>query len=100
MLGVYRRKNLPVPSRRSNRWRLEVDRVSPGGPYIVANTRLLCPGCNALRGAAVKTDGHVLTIQRKRWALTFPVYHLWWLNTMPGAGGRPFKGKKHPMEDE
>jgi len=48
----------------------------------------------------VKTDGHVLTIQRKRWALTFPVYHLWWLNTMPGAGGRPFKGKKHPMEDE
>lgn len=88
-----------VPSQRSNRWRLEVDRISPGGPYILSNTRLLCPGCNSLRGAAVKTDGHVLAIQRKRWQGALAVEHLWWLNTFPGGGGRPFRGKKH-QEDE
>lgn len=100
MLSHYHQKNLPVPSRRSHRWRLEVDRIRPGGAYTLENTRLLCPGCNALRGAAVKSDGHVLAIQRKRWEKTLPIAHLWFLNTIPGAGGTPFRGKKHRMEDE
>jgi hypothetical protein len=48
----------------------------------------------------MKTDGHVLAIQRKRWEKVLPVAHLWWLNTIPGGGGRPFRGKKHRTEDE
>jgi hypothetical protein len=84
-----------VPSQRGNRWRLEIDRIAPGGPYILSNCRLLCAGCNSLRGAAVKTDGHVLAIQRKRWEKTLPVAHLWWLHYAPGTGGAPFRGRKH-----
>jgi hypothetical protein len=77
-----------------------VDRIRPGGPYHLSNSRLCCPGCNSLRGAAVKTDGHVLAIQRKRWENTLPITHLWWLNTMPGSGGSPIRGKKHHQEGE
>jgi len=47
----------------------------------------------------MKTDGHVLAIMRKKWHSTFAVAHLWWLNTMPGAGGRPFRGKKHNIAE-
>lgn len=77
-----------------------MDRISPGGPYILSNTRLCCPGCNALRGAAIKTDGHVLAIQQKRWGQALPIAHLWWLRKFIGDEARPFRGKKHLREAE
>ena len=77
-----------------------MDRIQPGGAYTLANTRLLCAGCNSLRGAAIKTDGHVLAMQRKRWHQTFPIAHLWWLRKFIGDEARPFRSKKHSREAE
>jgi hypothetical protein len=37
---------------------------------------------------------------RKAWQKSLPKAHLWWLNIGPGWGGRPFRGKKHPFEEE
>ena len=69
-----------------------MDRIQPGGAYTLANTRLLC--------AAIKTDGHVLAMQRKRWHQTFPIAHLWWLRKFIGDEARPFRSKKHSREAE
>lgn len=100
MLALYKRKHMPVPSSQGSRWRLEVDRVAPGGQYVLSNCRLLCPKCNTSRGAARKTDAQVLAGQRKRWQKTFPITHLWWLRKFIGDEARPFRGTKHAREAE
>ena len=94
-MEAYRRVRLRVPSTLGNRYRLEADHILPGGPSILQNMRLLCPGCNMRRGPAHRSDVEVLTIQRRRWEKALPPRQLWWLNIQPGWGGLPFRGKKH-----
>ena len=103
ILGLYHRRNIPVPSTILKRWRLEVDRIKPGGAYRLENTRILCPGCNSYRGPSygeLKSDGEVLANMRRRWNGTLDQKYLWWLNTLPGSGGLPFRGRKHPNDPE
>ena len=67
-------------------WRLQLDHVIPGdndGPL-----RALCSGCNAKRADAVFTDESVLTWIRSQWQFILPLRFLWWLNKIPGVGGR------------
>ena len=48
----------------------------------------------------MKSDAHVLAIQRKRWMQMFPIAHLWWLRKFIGDEARPIRGKKHQREAE
>lgn len=100
ILAALHRIGHPVPIPRRNKERLTVDHIAPGGPSIIGNIRLLCGGCNSLRGADKYSDGAVLARMRKRWEKALPAVHLWWLNLGPGWGGAPFRGKKHQQQEE
>ena len=79
MLDLYHRKGWPVPVWRREQWGLQVDRISPGGPYSVENTRPLCSSCNRLRGAGRMSDKEILVKMRRAWQEALAPKHLWWL---------------------
>lgn len=79
---------------RMNR-RLTVDHIDPWGPSTFSNTRILCFPCNNLRGPAIRTDASVLAESTRLWQRALNLKQLWWLNTSPGEGGLPTRGRRH-----
>lgn len=59
--------------------RLTVDRIDPYGPHELANTRLACWPCNALKGQGVRSDGSVSEETRRWWAIYGPEDLRGWL---------------------
>jgi len=77
-------------------WRLSLDRVDPWKGYgDRSNLRVLCMRCNKARGKAVYTDEEVLRKVRGWYTAVLTAEELWWLNTSPGQGGAPTKGRQY-----
>jgi hypothetical protein len=78
-------------------FRLTLDHITPG--VNDGNYRPLCVACNATRGANEMTDAEVLAAVRSKWEWSMGLRFLWWLNTSPGVGGRPFRSKRCEQRD-
>lgn len=79
--------------------RFHPDRINTRLPHTFSNTRILCATCNLRRGAERYSDKEVLHWVRDRWLSIFPTRLLWWLNTSPGEGGRPYRSPSCQMRD-
>lgn len=79
--------------------RFHPDRVVTRLPHSFSNTRILCATCNIRRGAERYSDKEVLYWVRDRWLSIFPPRMLWWLNTTPGEGGRPYRSPSCQKRD-
>jgi HNH endonuclease. len=76
---VYRQGG-PFPRRGNQNRRLTVDHIVPGGPSILKNTRLLCWGCNEIRGENRRSDKQVLQKIARLYKFLFSEEKLSWLN--------------------
>ena len=84
---------------RLNHARFHPDRINTRLPHTFDNTRILCATCNIRRGAERYSDKEVLYWVRDRWLSIFPPRLLWWLNTEPGKGGRPYRSPSCQARD-
>lgn len=75
--------------------RLTVDHITPGGPSVLGNLRLLCYPCNARRGANIRSDQQVLNWIRWKWLDFYTLNECWWLNETPNQGGLAVRSKRH-----
>lgn len=84
---------------RNHHARFHPDRVNTRERHTFGNTRILCATCNLRRGAERYSDKEVLHWVRDRWLSIFPPRMLWWLNTEPGKGGRPYRSPSCQARD-
>jgi hypothetical protein len=83
--------NYPRGKERVNR-RLTPDHIDPWGGNSLDNIRIVCFGCNDLRGAKIRSDEEIIQIMNEWYDDRFSQRHLWWLNR-PRNPGRRFRNK-------